>query len=573
MTHDASTLAAQAQTAILALLGRRLYGRALAQTRLLPQGPSRWRLERRILARAGRFVEAAEAGRRLLRIKPEQEAAHAFEDRWRLAQILTRAGQPGAAFKEAAESIAMQAGPEPLAPLMEAMLLQPTLAQAGERLLIDSARQATASAHPTAPALPPYIHLPQRLPYYRPFAGAHPFVMGWANACRGLPLRLADAHGGNPMAAASDAWPRLRQAVARLEAALPGLARRDSAFYAVSRLGCLLYPAPGACLDLFSMAVMGLQERPFVLVHDYLPVLFQPLAAYETCRFAAGDGLWRIVKHSLEDATCRAVIVTYPSSAAVLAHFFDSPVLYGKCTYIRPAADFGRPLRQAPPRAIEDGRRARTLLFASSHAMNDETFYARGGVDALCAFLALAETRPDLRLFLRAPLPASLDPSLKRRIARHPRIEHWPSPLDDTAYQRLLAETDLFLLPAVTAYRNGLVEALKQGIPPIVSDGAHMTDLIENGVNGLIVPGRSHRSGFVRDGHFGQDWRCILASVAAPVDPTFFAGYKKALARVIDDPALFARLRQGALATARQHDASAADIDTFASVVRCAAGL
>jgi glycosyltransferase involved in cell wall biosynthesis len=79
--------------------------------------------------------------------------------------------------------------------------------------------------------------------------------------------------------------------------------------------------------------------------------------------------------------------------------------------------------------------------------------------------------------------------NLKSKIASNDRI-HFNGILDPSELGRAFAETDYFVLPS-TWHENSpliLLDALQSKTPVIASDVAGVTDLIKDGVNGLLFP-------------------------------------------------------------------------------------
>lgn len=510
----------------------------------------------------GRFAEAAAVGEEAL-----AAGADDVEDFFRQAQILLRAGEPVRGAERALGALSRAPDPRYLAPLVEAILLCPELEERAHAVV-----EAVAPPRPLAQPVPAggAIHVPMRLPYYAPLAGDHPFVMGLVRLCPDLDFRIADPRPA-PLCRFRDTLALAKRRFSELRQVHPAVTAESAAAYVASRFEAALYDAPGCRIDLLSMAVTGLGERPFVLVFDYLPVLFQPFFPYEDTRVGPDHPFYWIVRHTLEAPECRAIIVTYRSSTEMLAGFFDSPAIRDKCVFVNPC--FSLDETTASPsnpsiRPKEPGDDL-VLLFTASRNTADETFYARGGVDVLAAFAVLAEEEPRLRLLLRTPLPRTLGPRLRALVHEHPRIEHYPEPLPWDRYRGLFERADLFLLPGVTAYRNGLVQAMGWGVVPVLSDGAHMAELVEDGETGVIVPGRARRSGLEPGGKcFVQDWTALLQATDGPADPAFFEAFVDALRTLIRSPERLASLQRTNLAADHAYRMSSADLERFAQVLR-----
>ena len=106
--------------------------------------------------------------------------------------------------------------------------------------------------------------------------------------------------------------------------------------------------------------------------------------------------------------------------------------------------------------------------------------------------------------------------NLKSRIATNDRI-HFGGILAPTELKRAFAETDYFVLPS-TWHENSpliLLDALQSQTPVIASDVGGVTDLIEDGINGLLFPMGDKQA------------------------------LQKAMQKAIDQPALVEKLRKG----------------------------
>jgi glycosyltransferase involved in cell wall biosynthesis len=215
-----------------------------------------------------------------------------------------------------------------------------------------------------------------------------------------------------------------------------------------------------------------------------------------------------------------------------------------------------------------------TLLFTSSRQPTAESFFGRGGVDALNAFLTLAKHRPWLRLLVRTGLPPNISDRLMDEILNHPQIEWYPDRLDWSEYRRLFERADIYLLPAVTAYRNGLVQARQWSVVPVVSDGAHMREMVQDGITGVIVKGRRSVSNLnTSNGRFVQDWVSILQANDQPADPAFFQKYVAALGELVDNRPLLRRLQENCLRHEDTTMMSAEDVYRFEDILSMACDL
>jgi glycosyltransferase involved in cell wall biosynthesis len=87
--------------------------------------------------------------------------------------------------------------------------------------------------------------------------------------------------------------------------------------------------------------------------------------------------------------------------------------------------------------------------------------------------------------------PDSVDRFGPAELAEFARVVHWPGARNDVP--QVLAASDLFVLPSTL--REGiprvLLEAASMGLPLIATDAPGCNDVVEDGVNGLLVPARN----------------------------------------------------------------------------------
>ena len=116
----------------------------------------------------------------------------------------------------------------------------------------------------------------------------------------------------------------------------------------------------------------------------------------------------------------------------------------------------------------------------------------KGVNELVAAFEQLANKTPNAKLLLVGPQEPTLDPLKQVTIAS---IEKNPK-IVSTAYQQdvrpFLKMAEVFVFPSYReGFPNVVLQAGAMGIPCIVSDINGCNEIIENEVNGLIVPPKS----------------------------------------------------------------------------------
>lgn len=113
----------------------------------------------------------------------------------------------------------------------------------------------------------------------------------------------------------------------------------------------------------------------------------------------------------------------------------------------------------------------------------------KGINELVSAFIKLYEEHPDIRLILVGPFERELDPVLpetEHQILNHPAISFAGFQEDVRPY---LAASDALVFPSYReGFPNVVLQAGAMGLPSIVTDINGCNEIIEEGVNGVIIP-------------------------------------------------------------------------------------
>jgi len=554
------------RASVFALLQRREYDEALAVAcGLAPTHPERFALERVALARAQRFAEAAIAGRQHLATGKAET-----EDFYRLAQILLKCGAVEEAF--AVGTSALEQTPEDwrlLVPVIEAVLALPAL-----EVRLASWAAPIIACHPRRPPAPGEVSggiiSSARLPH-NPVGGEHPIARKLIDCLAPLPIHRPASYGTGLVAAALNALPRARHAVEKLLASGIEVDRATAATYIAARFPCLLADDGSDDIEMLWHLPNSLGDRPHFIHFDFMPLLFFPFAAAEHMDFPRENpGIFRILKHQLEAPACLGIITHAQAAARQFLDIFDSPVIERKCTLINLPSDIVDRSVTGGPRLRARGQKDTvTLFFAASAAVMPEGFFTRGGVDVLNAFADLSEEFGNLRLILRGHLPPGLSARLHRLAREHPGIRWIADHLPQDAHEELLSESDIFVMPSIGVYRNGLIQALRFGLVPVIADCFYAENFIEPEITGMIARGRGHVTEITAGpGRFRTDWRQIFKAIDRPSDPVFFENFKAAIRRLVTDRDLLRRISAHNLALPTRHEMGEVDIGRFREIIQ-----
>lgn len=116
---------------------------------------------------------------------------------------------------------------------------------------------------------------------------------------------------------------------------------------------------------------------------------------------------------------------------------------------------------------------------------------SKGVFEFMAAAMHISNHFPGVRFLLVGPVDnESMDRLNAEEFAHLKQAVIWPGPRNDIA--TVLASSDIFVLPS--AYREGiprvLLEAASMGLPIVTTDSPGCKDVVENDVNGFLVPVR-----------------------------------------------------------------------------------
>lgn len=199
-----------------------------------------------------------------------------------------------------------------------------------------------------------------------------------------------------------------------------------------------------------------------------------------------------LVRDLLEAPACRAVFTHVRATRDGLGPLFDSPIIDAKTRFV----SCGPRLSAEDAIRLEAGFVARatsphvTILFTNSWHQQEDGFFLRGGADLVAAFFTLKERFPSLRLVLRTALPAALGNDTIARLRADPAVTVLDHLVSEAEMIGLYAAADIFALPSAGFHCLSILRAFHAGAACVVSDAPGYEEFVEDGVTGVVVPGR-----------------------------------------------------------------------------------
>lgn len=146
----------------------------------------------------------------------------------------------------------------------------------------------------------------------------------------------------------------------------------------------------------------------------------------------------------------------------------------------------------APTEEVEQGAAAIRKEGVTTYCFVGRIVGDKGMNELVEAFVQLQQQHPDTRLLLVGPFEEELDPvapETRRQIENHPHIE-WVGWQNDI--RPFLLASDVFVFPSYReGFPNVVIQAGAMGLPSIVTNINGSSEIIEEGVNGYIIPSHS----------------------------------------------------------------------------------
>lgn len=127
--------------------------------------------------------------------------------------------------------------------------------------------------------------------------------------------------------------------------------------------------------------------------------------------------------------------------------------------------------------------KTRLLFVGSAWANSPIAFHSKGGKEVLEAFDLLNKKYADLELVIRAGVPQDI----MRKYQSYNNIKFIEEPITQEALERLFASADFFLFPGHETPWGVILEAGSYELPVIATDVHANSELIQDGVTGLLI--------------------------------------------------------------------------------------
>jgi glycosyltransferase involved in cell wall biosynthesis len=287
-----------------------------------------------------------------------------------------------------------------------------------------------------------------------------------------------------------------------------------------------------------------LGQAPWVIEIEDTTTLFAPFPKINGKRLyprlfgldgVYDSGFFPSVKALLEDDSCRGIICHVRSTAESIPVLFTNPKLADKVSHI-PLGIRARPKLKTAP-----ANDSITILFTNSWHQGATGFYLRGGLDVLEAYSKLHSEDARVRLILRTKLPNDLEPRYRQIIERC-NVRVIDQFLPEAEMEALFAEADIYVLPSARLHVVSLLQAMAYGLAIVTSDGWGISEYIEHGRNGLIVPGRYGKASWMdSNGMLRENFKLMFSA-----DLTVTKGISEGISTLIESGQMRRRLGEAA---------------------------
>lgn len=205
--------------------------------------------------------------------------------------------------------------------------------------------------------------------------------------------------------------------------------------------------------------------------------------------------LVRALYQPLQKLACHLSDITFFQNPDDAEQFITTNVIQGNKAKIIPGSGIKTDLFDPELTTSDERNSIREEFGISPHSilvtMVSRLIRSKGVLDFVSAAAAVQQTHPDIRFLLVGPVDTdSTDKIADQELERITQTILWPGARQDI--RAILAASDIFVLPSF--YREGiprsLLEAGAMGLPLITTDFPGCREVVEEDLNGLLVPVR-----------------------------------------------------------------------------------
>lgn len=246
-------------------------------------------------------------------------------------------------------------------------------------------------------------------------------------------------------------------------------------------------------LEIHHTAPFASLTRPFVLCcESFAPVLF-PFAQQGSGTIENAEAVRELYRRILTNPLCLGIFSHVPDTLKMLSSFFSDPTVDRKLFPFvgEGAADMNSAVDISPKASLARPR----FLFVNSANQNPVNFFHRGGHLVLRFWKEFVASGRDGLLIMRCARPTDSNLCEYGVDVSWAQTEIGRSIIWDQGYlaghemRALMESAHFFLLPSVSLHSASIMEALRVGAIPVVSDTVGTSAYITDEEHGIVLHG------------------------------------------------------------------------------------